>query len=507
MVFSSAAFLFLFFPIVLVAYFASPRRIRNIIVLVASLIFYSWGEPVYVVLMICSIAFNWLVGIGISKCLSQDGKRRARFVLVMGLVANLLILGFFKYESFLAANINLLVGSQLIPDLELPLPIGISFFTLQAVSYIVDVYWGKVKRQKSLLNLGMYIAMFPQLIAGPIVRYETIEDQVENRRETLEGFASGLRLFVIGLGKKVLIADNLALLANSMLASSPSDIGAIGTWGGLLAYSFQLFFDFSGYSDMAIGLGRMFGFQYLRNFNYPYISKSVTEFWRRWHMSLSSFFRDYIYIPLGGSRCGVPRQIFNLGVVWAVTGLWHGAAWNFVLWGVYYGVLLVVEKFVIGDFLQKLPAFLQHLYTVFVFVLGWCLFWISDPNHLAQYFAALFGANGLLGTSTFWELSIWAYLPLFVIAVVASMPVVPWLRVHLECALQGERFVGESAPSRGNEAAPVASFAISSDAPALRQGIALVVAALGDLLLLGVFALCVMSIVSGAYSPFIYFQF
>lgn len=391
--------------------------------------------------------------------------------------------------------------------MELPLPIGISFFTLQAVSYIVDVYWGKVKRQKSLLNLGMYIAMFPQLIAGPIVRYETIEDQVENRRETLEGFASGLRLFVIGLGKKVLIADNLALLANSMLASSPSDIGAIGTWGGLLAYSFQLFFDFSGYSDMAIGLGRMFGFQYLRNFNYPYISKSVTEFWRRWHMSLSSFFRDYIYIPLGGSRCGVPRQIFNLGVVWAVTGLWHGAAWNFVLWGVYYGVLLVVEKFVIGDLLQKLPAFLQHLYTVLIFVLGWCLFWISDPSHLAQYFAALFGANGLLGTSTFWELSLWAYLPLFVVATIASLPVVPWVRLRLQCALQGERFSGESAPSKGSDAAPIANFDISANAPVASQRIASVVVAFGDFLLFGIFALCVMSIVSGGYSPFIYFQF
>ena len=362
MVFSSSVFLLLFLPAVLVAYFVIPNRAyRNIILLLASLLFYAWGEPVYMVLMIVSIVVNWLFAILVE---SREAKGAFLFA---DLAANLAILGFFKYQGFVAQNINVLFGTA-IPDLDLPLPIGISFYTLQAISYVVDVYRGEVPAQRNPLYLGMYIAMFPQLVAGPIVRYSTIRDQILNRKENLADFCAGVRLFIVGLAKKVLLANAVAILAAEMLEGGGSQIGAAGAWAGLIAYTFQIYFDFSGYSDMAIGLGKMFGFQYLRNFNYPYISKSITEFWRRWHISLSSFFRDYVYIPLGGNRVGKPRWIFNLSVVWVLTGVWHGAAWNYVLWGVFYLVVLLLEKFVWGSALAKLPSILQHLYTIIVFM-------------------------------------------------------------------------------------------------------------------------------------------
>lgn len=297
MVFSSTSFLLAFLPITLALYFAMPTRpLKNVLLLAVSLLFYAWGEPVYVLLMVASILANWLFAILIDQPITHA---RKRFLLVVNLVVNLSILGFFKYESFLATNINNLLGFQVIPDLQLPLPIGISFFTLQAVSYVIDVYREEVPAQKNPLYLGMYISMFPQLIAGPIVRYQTIQDQVLNRQENLKDFSAGLRLFIVGLAKKVLLANTVAILATKMLEMGGENIGAVGAWAGLAAYTFQIFFDFSGYSDMAIGLGKMFGFKYLRNFNYPYISKSATEFWRRWHISLSTFFRDYVYIPLG----------------------------------------------------------------------------------------------------------------------------------------------------------------------------------------------------------------
>lgn len=323
MVFSSTVFLFLFLPIVLVLYFVVPgKAAKNVLLLAASLVFYAWGEPVYVVLMVVSIACNWAFGLYVGP---GDGNRPRskgfrRACLVLCLAIDLGILGFFKYEGFLAQNLNLLLGSNVIPDLQLPLPIGISFYTLQAVSYIVDDYRGEVKPQCNPLYLGMYIAMFPQLVAGPIVRYADIQDQIDNRRVTFTGFAQGVRLFTVGLGKKVLLANVVAILASSILAKTGADVGAVGVWAGLIAFTFQIYFDFSGYSDMAIGLGKMFGFQYLRNFNYPYISTSATGFWRRWHISLSTVFRDYVYIPMGGSRVSFPRWVLNIAVVWGLTG-------------------------------------------------------------------------------------------------------------------------------------------------------------------------------------------
>ena len=308
-------------------------------------------------------------------------------------MANLGLLFFFKYAGFLAQNINAAFGTS-IPDPQLPLPIGISFYTLQAVSYIVDVYRQEVPAQRNILYLGMYIAMFPQLVAGPIVRYSTIQEQILHRKETLSGFCSGLRLFCVGLAKKVLLANTVAILATAIIAQSGAELGAIGVWGGLLAFTFQIFFDFAGYSDMAIGLGKMFGFQYLRNFNYPYLSKSGTEFWRRWHISLSSFFRDYVYIPLGGNRVSVPRWMLNILVVWLLTGLWHGAAWNFVLWGLFYGVLLIVEKQFLLRYVTRLPHALQHVYGILIFMFGWLLFWVEDMGQMRSYLAAILSLGG-----------------------------------------------------------------------------------------------------------------
>ena len=325
MIFSSSTFLLVFLPLTVICYFlVLGRACKNILLLLASLVFYAWGEPVYLFLMIVSIIVNWGFGVAIG---STHGPAR-KALLALDVTANLGILGFFKYEGFLAANVNALLGHALIPDLQLPLPIGISFYTLQALSYVVDVYRDEVPPQRNPLYLGMYIAMFPQLVAGPIVRYSTIQDQILHRHESLRDFAAGARLFCVGLAKKVLLANTVAILATNMLAEGGPAIGAIGAWAGLAAYTFQIFFDFSGYSDMAIGLGKMFGFKYLRNFNYPYISRSVTEFWRRWHISLSSFFRDYVYIPLGGNRVTPPRWVCKVAGVLLHTGFWQRDAWN-----------------------------------------------------------------------------------------------------------------------------------------------------------------------------------
>ncbi len=509
MVFSSSVFMFVFLPVVVALYFLMPgRKAKNVWLFVASLVFYAWGEPVYVVLMVVSIAVNWLLAILLGSSRRRESSRKA--LLAVSCVFNVLVIGFFKYEGFLAENVNALVGMELVPNLELPLPIGISFYTLQALSYVVDVYRKEVEPQRNILYLGMYVACFPQLIAGPIVRYQTIQDQVLNRKETLDDFSSGLRLFMCGLAKKVLLANTVAILAADMLEMGGENIGAIGAWAGLVAYTFQIFFDFSGYSDMAIGLGRMFGFKYLRNFNYPYIAKSVTEFWRRWHMSLSSFFRDYVYIPLGGSRVSVPRHIMNMLIVWGITGLWHGAAWNYILWGVFYGVLLVLEKYVWGKALEKLPSLLRHVYMIFIFMLGWCLFWITDTAALGQYFAALFGAYGLTGTMSIWQLSFWEYWPVFIACVAASTPLVPFLKERLSAWIEKRDAVSvlneglANARCNSTETLCVWELAPASQGRELAWRILSVFV---DIILVLLLITCLFSIVSGSFNPFIYFQF
>ena len=492
-------------PLFFAVYFLIPKRgLKNIWLLVASLVFYAWGEPVYVFLMIVSITVNWLLALSFG----ERGDRR-KLLFLIAVVFNILVIGFFKYEGFVAGIINSAVGSAVVPDLHLPLPIGISFFTLQALSYVIDVYRGEVKPQRNLLFLGMYISCFPQLIAGPIVRYQTIQDQILNRKETLADFTSGLRLFIIGLGKKVLLANTVAILATQMLDLGGASIGAVGAWGGLIAYTFQIFFDFSGYSDMAIGLGRMMGFKYLRNFNYPYISRSITEFWRRWHISLSTFFRDYIYIPLGGSRVSSGRWVFNIVVVWAITGLWHGAAWNYVLWGVYYGALLVLEKLWLGRLLERLPSFVGHIWCIAVFVFGWSFFWITDSSALVQYWQALGGAFGATGTSTFWQLGVWEYWPVFAICIVASTPVIPFIKYRLTAYLEGRKagsFAKEGlANPRHIQADDVCVF--EPDVLASRKGLYTAISWAVDIALVIMLLLAAISIVSGSFNPFIYFQF
>ena len=393
MIFSSLLFLFRFLPAVLVLYYLAPRPLRNLVLLLCSLVFYAWGEPVYIILMIVSILVSYTGGILVDRFKTQGKRRAARAALLGSSVVSLSLLGFFKYADFLIGTVDSLTGAG-INLLKIALPIGISFYTFQTMSYTIDVYRGEAKVQKNLISFGAYVTMFPQLIAGPIVQYKTIDRQLRTRKETAGQFAYGIHRFMIGLGKKVLLANNAGALWDTVSSMEHTQIPVVMSWMGLAAYTFQLYFDFSAYSDMAIGLGHMFGFRFLENFNYPYISKSITEFWRRWHISLSTWFRDYVYIPLGGNRVGVWKHIRNILVVWMLTGIWHGASWNFVLWGLYYGILLLIEKFVLGKYLKKLPGVFQHIYCMFFVMLDWNLFVFDDMSAGISFARALFGTYG-----------------------------------------------------------------------------------------------------------------
>lgn len=391
MVFASVPFLFVFLPAVLAAYFLCPRRWHNAVLLVFSLFFYAWGEPVYILLMLSSITVSFLAGRALGRA-HTPARRRA--VLSASVAYHLLTLGFFKYADFLIGTVNSLFGLSL-PLLSLPLPIGISFYTFQTLSYIVDVYRGVCAPQRRWDWLAMYVSLFPQLIAGPIVRYQTVEQQIAHRTVSRAQCAEGVRRFTAGLVKKVLLANNIGLVFTQILGNGALPQSVLAAWVAVAAYTFQIYFDFAGYSDMAIGLGKLFGFTFEENFNLPYLSRSITEFWRRWHISLGTWFRDYVYIPLGGNRCGWGRQLFNIAVVWLLTGLWHGASWNFVLWGAYYAVLLMVEKLGLLRVLVRLPRMLQHAYALFFIVVGWALFACTEPGQLSGVFGALFGLSGV----------------------------------------------------------------------------------------------------------------
>ncbi len=391
MVFSSIPFLFYFLPITLIAYFLAPRKMKNAVLLIVSIIFYSWGEPVYIALMLLSIVLNYVFGIGIEKKIRQG--KNAKLPLVLGIAVNIGLLGFFKYADFAVENVAMITGYD-IGAPELPLPLGISFYTFQAMSYIIDLYRRDVKVQRNIVNFGTYVALFPQLIAGPIVRIRTIAMELEDRRENFDDFASGVERFVIGLGKKVLLANNVGLIWTEIHSMNITEMPVATAWLGAVAFTFQIYFDFSGYSDMAIGLGRMFGFHFLENFNYPYISKSVTEFWRRWHISLSSWFKEYVYIPLGGNKHGILKQLRNIIIVWLLTGFWHGAAWNFVMWGVYFGIVLIIEKIFLLKFLQKIPALIRHVYTLTIVIISWVLFSADNISQALEYIGAMFGRYG-----------------------------------------------------------------------------------------------------------------
>lgn len=466
MLFSSIVFLFTFLPISLVIYYLVPRKAKNAVLLLFSLIFYAWGEPVYIFLMILSILFNYFSGLDLAR---KEGRKKARRrSLVLTVVVNLLILGFFKYYGFVLTNLNAVLPVQ-IPYRELELPIGISFYTFQTLSYIIDVYRGKARVQVNLIDFGTYVTMFPQLIAGPIVRYTDVEKQLKNRQESLSKFGQGAGLFIVGLAKKVLLANTVGAVYAEVTAAAESSV--LTAWIGCIAYTFQIYFDFSGYSDMALGLGKMFGFEFPKNFDYPYTSKSVTEFWRRWHISLGSWFREYVYIPLGGNRVSVPGNLMNLLVVWFLTGLWHGASWNFVIWGLYYGLILVIEKYVAGRFLRKLPEGVRVIYTMLLVMAGWVLFFSTGLPEAAAYLGRMFGvgAAGIIDRQALYLIkSNWM---LWIALLTGSTPVIHRL---------GQILIYDEENPRAGAAA---------------------------VLYLGMFLLCAAYLVTETYNPFLYFRF
>ena len=467
MVFSSLIFLFIFFPLTLLLYFIARNiKTKNFILVVASLIFYSWGEPVWVILLIFSSILDYTVSHAIEKHRNQP---ITKFYLAVSVIINLGLLAVFKYSGFFISTVNSVFGLSL-PEPAFSLPIGISFYTFQTMSYSIDVYRGNVKAQKSFMNFLMFVSLFPQLIAGPIVRYSDIEDQISKRTVTTEAFSAGTTRFMAGLGKKVLIANYAGSLATSLLKDIDS-AAVMSVWFGVLFYAFQIYFDFSGYSDMAIGLGKMFGFDYPENFKYPYISTSITEFWRRWHITLSSFFRDYVYIPLGGNRVGVPRQILNLLIVWGLTGLWHGASWNFVLWGLYYFFFLCLEKFILKKFFDKIPSPIRWLYSMSVVLVGWMVFYFDDFQTLITAFSVAFGHAGNAFTDPVSETLVINNIPFILIAAIASTPVLNIVR----------RLVEKSSP--------------------LTESILRIVYNIVMLIL------CVASLVGSTYNPFLYFRF
>ena len=406
MIFSSILFLFRFLPVVLLLYFITPKNGRNLLLFVVSLVFYGWDKPSYILLMLFSTVLDYSMGRLIEYSRNRGKELGAKLSLLCSVCVNLGLLGFFKYSDFFIDTINTVFGTS-ISNLNLVLPIGISFYTFQTLSYTIDVYRGRVDAQHNIITFGAYVSMFPQLIAGPIVQYKTVARELNSRTITVDDFAYGIKRFMLGLSKKVLIANTVGEMFTE-IAGNTSGITTATAWLGIIAFTLQIYFDFSAYSDMAIGLGRMFGFKFNENFIYPYQSKSITEFWRRWHISLSSFFKEYVYIPLGGNRKGKARQVINLFIVWALTGLWHGANWNFVIWGLYYFVILVIEKFVLKKWLDKAPAFVSHIYTAVLFVIGWAIFAYPDMADGKYYVSVLLGNAPFADSNTLYYLSNYA---------------------------------------------------------------------------------------------------
>ena len=473
MVFSSSVFLMTFIPVTLLAYFIVPERfvkVRNVVLLTASLIFYGWGEPKYILIMLFSIVFNYVCGLIIGQEININNKHRAKPMLIFCVLGNLAILGFFKYTDFVLETVNQLTAAGLtLPGIALP--IGISFYTFQTMSYVIDVYRNKVKAQKNIIIFGTYVTLFPQLIAGPIVRYSDVEVMLIDRKTRPEQVEDGIRRFIIGFGKKVLLANQIYPVW--MELSSMENISAASAWLGAAAFTFQIYFDFSGYSDMAIGLGKIFGFDYLENFNYPYISRSITEFWRRWHMSLSSWFKEYVYIPLGGNKKGLPRQLANILIVWILTGLWHGASWNFVAWGIYYGIILIAEKLCILKVLKKCPPGVGHVYSIVIIVIGWVIFAVDDLSEAIRYIGMMFGSSGNLtdtAFSYFLESRIW----LIIACAIGSTPL-----VRKVCGIISKR---------------------------LRERYILL-GVIETVFLMAIFVFSMAFLVSGSYNPFLYFRF
>lgn len=413
MLFTSISFLYYFLPVVIALYFILPKKVRNVVLFVASLVFYYYGEPKYIYLMLAEILVAYIGALLIDKY------KKSIFIITVAIHIGLLCI--FKYTDFMISNVNGIFKTS-IPLLKIALPIGISFYTFQILSYVIDVYNGKVKVQKSFLKLATYVMLFPQLIAGPIVRYETVEEELTSRESNFEKFAYGVRRFVIGLAKKVLIANMLGELCTKFTATDEKSV--LFYWIFAIGYMLQIYFDFSAYSDMAIGLGRIFGFHFLENFDYPYISKSITEFWRRWHISLSSWFRDYVYIPLGGNRKGVKKQIRNILVVWALTGIWHGASWNFVVWGLMFGVLLIIEKFFLAKYLEKAPNIIKRIYVLFIVMISFIIFNANSMGEAITNITGLFGANGECFVNKYTLYYLKSYFITIVIAIIGATPLI-----------------------------------------------------------------------------------
>ncbi len=409
----------MFLPLALIIYYVSPKVLRNCILFIVSLIFYAWGEPVYIVIMIFSTIFDYINGVLIDKYRDRKGITKAIFI--NSIIINLGILGFFKYYGFVVDNINTIFNLNL-PVETLPLPVGISFYTFQTMSYVIDVYLGKVQAQKNIISFGTYVTMFPQLVAGPIIKYSDIDKQLQERKVTLDRFGEGMELFVRGLALKVLLANNIGLLWTSVKETSISELTIITAWMGIIAFAFQIYFDFRGYSAMAQGLGKMFGFDFPENFNYPYISKSVTEFWRRWHISLGSWFREYVYIPLGGNRTGLIKQLRNLLIVWFLTGLWHGANWNFIVWGLYFGLFVTLEKLFLLKWLKNRMSFIGHVYTLIIVLIGWVFFEFENLSVAMNFLGTMFGFNQsvFLDNKTLYYIT--TNFMLFIVLAICSTP-------------------------------------------------------------------------------------
>ena len=469
MIFSSLFFLIIFLPVLLLIYCVVPEKVRNVVLLIASLIFYAFGEPKYVLIMLGSIIFNYIMGLLI------HGSKIPKLFLILDVIGNIFVLSLFKYADFLAVNLSKIPGVR-IPMLGLALPIGISFYTFQTMSYVIDVYRGKVKCQKNIILFALYVTMFPQLIAGPIVRYADIETELNNRKLDLDAIHFGAERFLIGLGKKVLLANEFGKLYDTLLAEGPLNL--LTAFIAAIAFTLQIYFDFSGYSDMAIGLGRIFGFHFMENFKYPYEAKSITEFWSKWHISLSTWFKEYVYIPLGGNRKGVMRQIINLFVVWALTGIWHGAGFNFLLWGLYYFLILIIEKFVLLKFMEKWPGIIRHIYSLIIILFGWVIFasdeWTTFVSFIRGFFAP---ATGVYSSMGIYELITHAMILVIGIIGATRLPMNIYERI----------------------------FKIKDHDVENGRTVGAVVTA--DVYLLLVLFLCIATLVGDSYNPFLYFRF
>ena len=474
MLFSSTIFLFGFLPAVLFIYYLflrKTKKIKNYFLLLSSLIFYAWGEPKFVIMLIISIIMNWMFGLVIDK--NRENKVKSRLIISIMLICDLSILVVFKYLGFILSNVNEIFKTNIIVP-HIALPIGISFFTFQAISYVIDVYRNSGKVQKNILNVGLYLAFFPQLIAGPIVRYETVSEQIDGRKESVQLFTQGVYRFLLGLFKKVLISNQMAMIADIAFDNNPSSV--LFAWLGAIAYFIQIYFDFSGYSDMAIGLGKMFGFEFNENFNYPYVSKTITEFWRRWHISLSTWFRDYVYIPLGGSKCKPSRAFFNMFVVWLLTGIWHGASWNFILWGLYFFIFLFIEKNLLKEKIKEVDSFswwkkaLLHIYTLIIVLFGWVLFRATSLTNVIEYIRSMFGLSGIPITDINFTMYLTNKLPFLVAGILFSTPIY----LKIKTIMDKNKYV---------------STIVS------------------PIILVSLFLITISFLVKGTYNPFIYFNF